>query len=308
MKHLIASLAALGCLSFAVAGKVNAHSATDGFHEGDEFGPWSAPINLGPIVNSNAVEAGPDISRDGLSLYFHSTRSTPVTIYVSHRAAVDLPWEAPVSLAATLNTAVADAGPRLSWNGHLMFFGSLHAGSFDIYVSRRKSVGDDFAWETPLALPSTINGSSFDVPSDYVEGREGGAQLFFASDRANGQGQPGLDIYMSELRRNGTWGDPVYVSELNSGFADDRPALRADGLEVIFNSDRDGNHDLFVSRRRHVWEAWSAPENLGPVLNSTAGDIHPALSANGRTLYFASTRSGNFDLYASTRSMLHSHE
>jgi Tol biopolymer transport system component len=62
--------------------------------------------------------------------------------------------------------------------------------------------------------------------------------------------------------------------------------------------------DLFVSRRRHLHDPWSTPENLGPTVNSPAGDIHPALSANGRTLYFASARSGQFDLYACTRAKL----
>jgi hypothetical protein len=156
-------------------------------------------------------------------------------------------------------------------------------------------------------LPASINGPSFDVPSDYFENPDGRPQLYFASDRGNGLGALGLDIYVTHLRPDGTWSDPQYVAELNSAFQDDRPTVRADGLEIIFNSSRggNGNLDLYVSHRKHAWEPWSTPENLGPVVNSPAGDIHPALSANGRTLYFASSRSGNFDLYASTRSKRH---
>lgn len=59
-----------------------------------------------------------------------------------------------------------------------------------------------------------------------------------------------------------------------------------------------------MARRRHGWEAWWAPETLGPPVNTASGEIQPALSADGRTLYFASTRLdslGSFDLYASTR-------
>jgi hypothetical protein len=51
----------------------------------------------------------------------------------------------------------------------------------------------------------------------------------------------------------------------------------------------------------------SAPEHLGSPLNSTATDFSPALSPNGRALYFASARpdtQGNFDLYVTTRSRI----
>jgi Tol biopolymer transport system component len=275
--------------------------------DGEAFGPWSAPVHLGPVVNSTALDAGPSISRDGLSLYFHSARaglpSNP-DLYVSHRAAIDLPWEAPVKLGPAIDTDLAEAGPTVSKNGHFLFFGAFRSGSFDVYVSRRQNTADDLAWEAPVALPWPINGPSFDVPSDYFENPHGDAQLYFASDRANGLGAPGLDLYVSDLRRDGTWSDPVYVTELNSAFQDDRPAIRADGLEIIFGSSREGSLDLYVSRRDHVHDAWSAPVNLGAVVNSTGNDIHPALSANGRTLYFASNRSGNFDLYACTRSKI----
>jgi Tol biopolymer transport system component len=305
MKRVIATLGVLVCVAFLVRMRVEASPHAEPPEADDQFGPWSPPVNLGPIVNSGAVEGGPGISRDGLSLYFHSTRGAapPIPdVYVSRRAAIDLPWEPPVALGSILNSDIAHAGPTLSKNGHLMFFGSFRSGSWDILMTRRNTTHDDFAWEAGVPLPSPINGSSFDVPSDYFENPTGGAELYFASDRGNGLGAAGLHIYVAHMRHDGTWSDPQYVAELNSAFADDRPTVRADGLEVIFNSSRAGNLDLYVSRREHVWEPWSAPENLGPTVNSTAGDIHPALSANGRTLYFASSRSGNFDLYASTRS------
>lgn len=305
MKRVIAALWVLVCVAFLVRMRVEASSHAESPEADAQFGPWSPPVNLGPIVNSATNEAGPAISRDGLSLYFHSSRGVAPPnpdVYVSRRKAIDLPWEAPVSLGAILNADVVHAGPTLSRNGHLMFFGSFRSGSFDILVSRRTKTHDDFAWEAGVPLPAPINGSSFDVPSDYFEDPHGGAELYFASDRGNGLGPAGLHIYVTHVRHDGTWSDPQYVAELNSAFVDDRPTVRADGLEVILNSSREGNLDLYVSRRNHVWEPWSTPESLGLTVNSAAADLHPTLSADGRTLYFASSRSGNFDLYASTRS------
>ena len=272
-----------------------------------ELGPWSPPVNLGPVINYAQNDSGPAISRDGLSLYFHSHRSGPpsnLDLFVARRAAVDLPWEAPIDLGDVLNTPFPDAGPVLSKNGHHLFFGSTRGGTFDVYMSRRRHTHDDLAWEPPVLLPAPVNGGSFDVPHDYTE--HGGRRLYMGSDRTGGGGTPGLDIYVTELQGDGTWSEPVFVTELNSPFQDARPTVRADGLEVIFNSARDGNLDLYVSRRRHHLDPWSIPENLGPTLNSPSGDIQPALSADGTTLYFASDRSGgfgSFDLYVSTRSV-----
>ncbi len=44
-----------------------------------KYSDWSAPINLGPTVNSTAMDRAPAISKDGLSLYFASTRQSPVS-------------------------------------------------------------------------------------------------------------------------------------------------------------------------------------------------------------------------------------
>ncbi len=54
--------------------------------------------------------------------------------------------------------------------------------------------------------------------------------------------------------------------------------------------------------------SWSEPVNLGPVVNSTLNDQQPAISKDGRSLYFASTRLGGlgaFDIYVSQRASAH---
>ena len=49
---------------------------------------------------------------------------------------------------------------------------------------------------------------------------------------------------------------------------------------------------------------WSTPVNLGPVVNSSANDQHPAISNDGLSLYFSSNRTGSagaLDLYVTQR-------
>jgi Tol biopolymer transport system component len=63
--------------------------------------------------------------------------------------------------------------------------------------------------------------------------------------------------------------------------------------------------DLWTATRESVLEPWSAPTNLGPVVNSGATDSQPSIAPDRETLYFASDRPGTFgglDLYVTTRS------
>jgi Tol biopolymer transport system component len=47
---------------------------------------------------------------------------------------------------------------------------------------------------------------------------------------------------------------------------------------------------------------WAAPTNLGPMANSTQGDMHPALSKDGLSIYFGrGAASGAFDVWVSQR-------
>ena len=62
------------------------------------FSDWSAPVNLGPVINTTANETGPALSKNGLSLYFSSNRAGSVRhiglpdIWVSQRNSEDEPW------------------------------------------------------------------------------------------------------------------------------------------------------------------------------------------------------------------------
>jgi len=275
----------------------------------ETFGPWSRPVNLGSIVNSTGNDQTPAISRDGLSLYFSSTRpgSAGFDLWVSQRLAVDLPWEAPVNLGPTVNTPANENGPSLSPDGRELYFISNRpggAGLADIYMSRRIRANGGYVWDTPVAL-TTLNTSGIDAAPNYFAGEHGRPQLYFTSTRLGGP----EDIHVSELQRNGEWGVPVPVVELNSPAPDGRSTIRRDGLEIIFDSSRDGSSaaetDLYVSHRDHVWQPWSIPEKVAGDVNTDGFDARPALSHDGRTLYFTFlTPEGHLDLLVSTRAVV----
>ena len=289
---------------------VSAFTASSG---AQKYSDWSTPINLGPIVNSTAIDRGPAISKDGLSLYFASTRPGGFggeDIYVSQRETRDSEWGPAMNLGPIINTTDNEMVPAFSRDGHLLFFASNRPGGFggvDIWVSRREDTHDDFAWLPAENLGAGVNSLSLDEGPSYFENDEVGVpQLYFSSGNTR-PGGPGFSgIYVSEQAADGSFGPAVRVLELGLG-GTSRPSIRHDGLEIFFNSTRPGSiansQDLWVATRETVFDAWSEPINLGSPLNSELVDVQPYISSDRETLYFASNRPGGgpTDLYMSTR-------
>lgn len=114
------------------------------------------------------------------------------------------------------------------------------------------------------------------------------------------------DLVISRKDQSGRWLRPESVSKnINSPDNEGTCTISADGRKLIFTSCGDrgysGNCDLFESIKTGT--EWSKPVNLGPNVNSGDWESHPALSADGRTLYFVSDRKGGFgrnDIWYST--------
>jgi hypothetical protein len=300
-RHYITTLGGVIVLVWAFTASSRAQTYSD----------WSAPINLGPTVNSTSMDRGPAISKDGLSLYFASNRLDGdrfggEDIYVSQRQTRDGEWGPPANLGPIINTSFNESVPAFSRDGHLLFFSSNQPvggfGGADIWVSRRYHTHDDFAWQPPENLGAGVNSTFTDAGPSYFDNDEVGvAQLYFNSNRLGGPG----NLYVSEQTADGSFGAAVLVV----GDAV-RASIRHDGLEIFFTSNRPGSIanslDLWVATRETVFDAWSEPINLGSTLNSELVDVQPYISSDRETLFFASNRLGGgpTDLYMSTRTKL----
>jgi len=154
---------------------------------------WGEPVNLGSPINSSNDELYPCISLDGLSFYFASHRPGGYgssDLWVSTRAAIDDPWSEPVNLGQTVNTSEWDTKPAISADGCVLFFGSDRSGGFDIWMTKRASMQDD--WMTPVHLP--IN-TEYDACSSALSADD--RALYFISLRPGGSG--GYDIWQSQI-------------------------------------------------------------------------------------------------------------
>jgi len=141
--------------------------------------------------------------------------------------------------------------------------------------------------EAPVPLPAPLNSFKFQYfPALTADNRF----LLFTGRPAASSGE---DLFVSRQNKDGTLGVPVPISSaINTSYNEGAGSISGDGKTLVFAScDRPkaiGNCDLYISRR--TGNNWSAPVNLGINVNSTEWDSQPTLSADGRTLYFTSTR------------------
>jgi Tol biopolymer transport system component len=162
-------------------------------------------------------------------------------------------------------------------------------------------------WSVPVNLGETVN-SAFE--EFLPELSKNGRSLYFASNRPGPFG--GEDLWVS--RRGGPaepWGPAENLGPvINGSFNERSPALSRDGHLLFFASNRPGGmggFDIWVSWRSHTGDdfGWQPPVNLGPAINSAAGDFGPSYFENDDlgmpTLFFASSRPGvgGVDIYRS---------
>src|SRR5689334_9939920 len=106
----------------------------------------------------------------------------------------------------------------------------------------------------------------------------------------------------------GEWSTPLNIERLpgssnqvNSVGVDGCASHSADGLSLVFNSNRAGNQDLYVATRASTSEGFGAPVLLPAPINGPSNDACPTFGPGNR-LYFNSDRDDpSYDIYVSKR-------
>jgi outer membrane protein OmpA-like peptidoglycan-associated protein len=101
---------------------------------------WSAPINMGDVINTEFQETTPHITPDKRFLYFSSNRPGGPggnDIYVSERLDYTwLNWSPPVLVKGAVNSPFDDSQPSFDPKKHYMYFTSRRDGTSDIFRMR----------------------------------------------------------------------------------------------------------------------------------------------------------------------------
>ena len=114
------------------------------------------------------------------------------------------------------------------------------------------------------------------------------------------------DFWTSQFQNN-VWSEatPLSTKINTSRFNEGAQTISPDGKYLFFTGcnrpDGFGRCDIYVSHREG--KDWGEPYNVGKPVNSEYWESQPAISPDGRTLYFISNRpggSGGYDIWKST--------
>lgn len=215
---------------------------------------WSQESPIGEI-NTDADELGPELSRDGRSLYFYSDRAGGLggfDLWASRRG--ETSWEPPVNLGSSVNTEFNEYGPALTPDGRELFFASNRPRPDETPAPRN-------AWTATI--------------------REQ-------------RGRHDYDLYRVALTEEGAPQSTRTASALlalNTPSDEGAPAVSPVGDFIYFASDRPGGLGGFdVYRSRRLRGSYTPVENVGAAINSPHDDLDPGLSTDGFRLYFSSNR------------------
>mgnify|MGYP000985159904 CR=1 FL=1 len=102
---------------------------------------WGEAVNLGPTVNSPYGEYNPCLSVDGLLLFFTDSYSSPfrpggrgrIDTWMTRRATLSSPWQAPVNLGPRLNTSADDLVAAMSPDGRTLYVLTFPENTCDMW-------------------------------------------------------------------------------------------------------------------------------------------------------------------------------
>ena len=202
----------------------------------------------------------------------------------------------PVPLT-TINTDASDEFLRLSPDELTGYFSSTRPGGlggFDIYQTTRATRDTMFADVT--AVPGVNSAENERRPTVTSDGLE----LYVTRlSSANND-----DLY--QARRSNTqssFGPLAALSAVNSPQNDGAPYVLPDGSAMFFNSDRDGNEDIYRAPRAGTGYG-AASRVSGVDLASSASDGTVVMSTNELVVYLGSNRPGgvgDYDIYRASR-------
>lgn len=199
-------------------------------------------------------------------------------------------------LAGLVSTDSTDFNSAFSPDGKSFYFSRSANSKTSIYVTSH----DGKNWNVPILAPAIRTKYSEADPAFGPDGK-----LYFISNRPKDSTDTILDydIWFVTPMGDAGWSEPKNLEPVNSDSSEFYISFSKNG-NLYFSSSRKGGfgaEDIYVSRFRN--EQYTAPENLGQVINSTYSEYDPCISANEDILVFTSSNRwdtfGKGDLYGS---------
>jgi hypothetical protein len=171
-------------------------------------------------------------------------------------------------------------------------------GGSDVWHASRASVSAP--WSGIQNVPE-LNSSGGE---NSVSVRGDGRVIYFSSTRPGGP--VGEKLWQSSRDPGGPWTPPTLVPGVNLSTYQGGPSVSPDGQELFFSSNGPGSlglNAIWTSTFNPQTSAWNPPTRIAE-LDSAFNEYSPALSADGKRLYFTSNRpggTGGYDIYVACR-------
>ncbi len=246
--------------------------------------------NVGKNINSSFANIKPVVSYNDSIILFTSQLRFYDAIFYSRWLANK--WIPASNITPYLGTDGDVQTCSVSPDGNTLFLSKYDWDNYNIYTS--KSV--NYAWTNIEKLENGIN-TKFNETHACIS--EDGNTILFVSDRDGGIG--GKDIYKIEKNTEGSWTEPVLLSEvINSKYDEETPIITKNGT-LFFSSKGHynmGGYDIFYAKKKG--DSWEQPKNIGYPLNTTDDDLNFMPVKNGEEGYYSTFRRdgfGSYDIY-----------
>jgi len=262
--------------------------------------PKLTRVNLGTNVNTKYTEKWPYIAPDGKTLYYDvegdpENLGTTKTDEIYYSTAIDdSTWGKRQNMGWPLNNAWPNCVISASPDNNTLYL--LHTYNADgsgkaAGVSMTTRTEKGWAVPTDVKIQNYYNRASFNEfcmsPNKKV--------LLMAIQRDDTYGDK--DIYASFLQENGEFSEPKNLGQvINTFAAESSPFLAADGVTMYYSTSGYpgyGDADIYMTRRLDsTWTNWSAPQNMGPDINSANWEGYYTIPASGKYAYVVSSNGG----------------
>lgn len=254
------------------------------------------PLNIGPGINSTALEYFPSLTIDGKKMIFNRRINNDEDFYESDL--INGVWRNATPVEGKLNTNLNEGAQNISQDGLWLIYTGCNypegEGSCDLYISYQTKNG---SWTEGENMGNVINSDQWEsTPSLSPDKKD----LYFSSNRLGGYG--GKDIWVSHRLSTGKWSKPENLGNtINTSSDETCPFIHSDNQTLYFNSNGHpgyGMSDLFLTRKTD--STWSVPENLGYPINTIDDEGSMVVAADGKTSYYASDRlnsNAGLDIY-----------
>jgi Tol biopolymer transport system component len=204
--------------------------------------PWG-PSTLVAELSSPQNDEDPEVSVDGLSMYFASDRSGAERIYMSQRRTRDTPWGMP-ALVSTLGASTVDKAPGLDRAQLNLAFASQRGTASVVHLFSATRPDASAAWLSASEITALNSAWEDTDPALFSSG----SGLMFASRRLTQGGTADL-FQAARPDESSPFQSLAPIYELNTSFTEESPWVSQDGKHILFTSDRSGHRRIYEAFR-----------------------------------------------------------